>query len=307
MSELHIKEAPSVVSRPSKSAAIRFARKWAPIYAQLFWELKREGGRVRFESPFSVFRQKIAAYVTLYDDERKIAGAIMKAFLGEQGLKKFSLELENCSESELAEFTEYCVTEEAESEISDLLDLPDSKAEWEQCQELFNSLSEDEKSEAIARDVCLFSGVFCQIFNVLALMTHGAKLTTLVQQALNGDDEAFCKAVQVDRYLLTHHPYFVERKRQAQDDGRVEFLRKLALRERNPNLQGRFQYFALFMLFGILESLHWLNDLSHEEILDLFDAAGLDRFQNRIEDVNYLTKRLANYRRLQKTAGVSMH
>lgn len=296
-----------VVGRPSKTAAIRFAIKWAPIYAELFSELKQEGGRVKLESPFCAFRQKIAAYVTLYDDERKIAGVMMKALLGEEGLREFSLESANWSETELAEFTEYCVTEEAESEITNLLDFPNSKVEWDQRRELFDSLSEAEKAEATTRDICLFAGVFCQIFNVLSLMTHGAKLTTLVPQALSGDDEAFCKAAQVDRYLVTHHPYFVERKRQAQDAGEVEFLRRLASRERNPNLQGRFQYSALFMLFGILESIQWLEDLKHEEILDIFDAAGLDRFQNRIQDVNYLTKRLANYRRLQKTGGVSMH
>lgn len=295
------------VARPTKAVAIRFAKKWAPIYAQLFSELKQEGGRVKLESPFSAFRQKIAAYVTLYDDERKIAGVMMKALLGEEGLREFSLESANWSEEELSEFTNHCATEEAETEIFDLLNLPDSENEWEKRRELFNSLSDEEKVEATTRDICLFAGVFCQIFNVLALMTHGAKLTTLVPQALAGDDEAFCKAVQVDRYLLSHHPYFVERKRKAQDDGEIEFLRKLASRERNPNLQGRFQYSALFMLFGILESLQWLEDLKHDEILDLFDAAGLDRFQNHIQDVNYVTKRLANYRRLQKTGGVSMH
>ena len=55
------------------------------------------------------------------------------------------------------------------------------------------------------------------------------------------------------------------------------------------------------MLFGILESFQWLNDLKHEEILDICDEAGLDRYQNRIEDVNYITKRLAEYRRWQKS------
>lgn len=57
----------------------------------------------------------------------------------------------------------------------------------------------------------------------------------------------------------------------------------------------------------MLESLGWLNDLTHSEILDICTAANLDRWENRIEDVNYLTKRLAGYRKYQKTGGVSMH
>ena len=152
----------------------------------------------------------------------------------------------------------------------------------------------------------LFSGVFAQIFNTLALMTHGAALTTLVPQAIEGDDEAFLKAVQVDRLLLTHHPYFIARKQRAQDEGDTEFLSALAYRESNPNLKGKIRYPALFMLFGILESVKWLDKLKHDEILDLCDEIGLDRFQNRIEDVNYLTKRLADYRRFQKSGGLSM-
>ena len=138
-------------------------------------------------------------------------------------------------------------------------------------------------------------------------MTHGAKLTALVPQAMAGNEDAFLKAIQIDRYLLTHHPFFVQRKQEAQDRGEQEFLRKLAYRESNSNLAGKIRYPALFMLFGILESIQWLDDLSHVEILDICDEIGLDRYQNRIEDTNYLTKRLVNYRNWQKSGGVSMH
>jgi len=61
------------------------------------------------------------------------------------------------------------------------------------------------------------------------------------------------------------------------------------------------------MLFGALEATGWLESIKHHEMLNLCDSAGLDRFQNRIEDVNYLTKRFLEYRRWQQTGGVSMH
>ena len=138
-------------------------------------------------------------------------------------------------------------------------------------------------------------------------MTHGAKLTALVPQAMAGNEDAFLKAIQIDRYLLTHHPFFVQRKQEAQDRGEQEFLRKLAYRESNSNLAGKIRYPALFMLFGILESIQWLDELSHDEILDICDEVGLDRYQNRIEDRNYLAKRLINYRNWQKSGGLSMH
>lgn len=86
----------------------------------------------------------------------------------------------------------------------------------------------------------------------------------------------------------------------------MEFLRRLLSREMSPPLQSRIQYPGLYMLFGILEAFQWLDDMKHEEILDIVDAAGLDRYQNRVEDINYLTKRLSEYRRWQKLGALSM-
>lgn len=293
--------------RPPKDIALRFAKKWTPVYADLHRELKQEGGRVALGKRFAAIRKNIAVYVTLYDDERKFAFVMMKALFGEAGLKEFAIESAQWAEEELSEFTEYWFSEELEQELIELLDFPETDAEWKEREKAFLALPESEKAEATTRDICLFAGIFCQIFNTLSLMTHGAKLTTLVPQAMAGNEEAFLKAVQIDRYLLTHHPCFVQRKQEAQELGEEGFLRRLAYRESNPNLAGKPQYPALFMLFGILESIHWLDDLSHEEILDICDEIGLDRYQNRIEDTNYLTKRLINYRNWQKSGGVSMH
>lgn len=293
--------------RPPKEAALRFAIKWTPVYADLHRELKQEGGRVALGNRFAAIRKNIAAYVMLYDDERKLASVMMKALLGEAGLKEFALESAKWSEEDLSGFTEYWFSDELEQDLVELLDFPETDAEWKEREVAFHALPESEKAEVTTRDICLFAGIFGQVFNTLSLMTHGAKLTTLVPQAMAGSEEAFLKAVQVDRYLLTHHPYFVQRKQEAQERGEEGFLRRLAYRESNPNLAGKPQYPALFMLFGILDSIQWLDDLTHEEILDICDEIGLDRYQNRIEDTNYLTKRLINYRNWQKSGGVSMH
>ena len=127
-------------------------------------------------------------------------------------------------------------------------------------------------------------------------MVHGTKMTSLVPRAISGDDDAFLKAVQIDRMLLLHHPYFRDRKARAQNDGETEFLSKLSYRESNPPLRGKIRYPGLYMVFGNLESIGWLDDLRHDEILDLCEGAGLDLYQNRIEEVNFVTKRLGEYR-----------
>lgn len=290
----------------TKESALRFAKKWTPRYAEVFQEFRAEGGRVRISRRYAKHRQDLGTYVLLYDDERKPGVAMMLALLGDEGFKKFNEDAASWSKKEISDFIEEIGSDEGQEALLEGLTFPVTEKEWKEHDERYLALPEDEKAAALKTSALLFSGVFAQIFNTLALMTHGAALTTLVPKAIEGDDEAFLKAVQVDRVLLTHHPYFIVRKQRAQDEGDTEFLSALAYRESNPNLKGKIRYPALFMLFGLLESVKWLDKLKHNEILDLCDEIGLDRFQNRIEDVNYLAKRLADYRRFQKSGGLSM-
>jgi hypothetical protein len=296
-----------IMNRPTKESAIRFACKWTRLYSEIFYSLCQDGGRVQINSRYALIRQNLGSYVQMYDDEKKLGVALMLWLLGDDGFKEFNDEAASWSEQEQADFLAYACGGEGEKDIEESLNLPQTDTEWAEQEKFFQSLPDDEKTEATKRGAYFFKSFFAQFFNTLALMTHGAKLTTLVPLALQGDPDAFLKAVQVDRLLLTHHPYFIKRKQEAQDKGEDDFLKALAYRESNPNLKGKIRYPGLFMLFGILESIRWLDDLKHEEILDLCDEIGLDRFQNRIEDVNYLTKRLIDYRRFQKSGGVSMH
>lgn len=149
--------------------------------------------------------------------------------------------------------------------------------------------------------------VFLSVHNFLSVMVNGEKMTSLVPKAIAGDEDAFRKAVKIDRSLLSYHPYFVDRFQSAQANGEAEFLRRLSHNNSTPGLIGKISYPGLYVVFAMLESLGWLDEISHSEILDICDKAGLDRWQNRIEDVNYVTKRLAGYRRYQRTGGVSMH
>lgn len=290
----------------SKNLALRFAKQYTPLYAELYQEFKADGGRVKFPSRFGKIRSAVAKYVELYDNELKPGVSIFIGLLGEKGFHDFNALAASWSEQDTEEFLENFGNEESFDALLDSFDIPQSEAEWTEQEKALESIPETEQAKAAKIGAFFFSGIFAHFFNTFSLMTHGATLVSLVLQAMQGDDEAFGKAVQVDRNLLTHHPFFVSRKQLAQDEGDTSFLRMLAYRESNPNLKGKIQYPALFMLFGMLEQVGWLDKLRHEEILDLCDEIGLDRFQNRIEDVNYLTKRLADYRRFQKTGGVSM-
>lgn len=143
-------------------------------------------------------------------------------------------------------------------------------------------------------------------FNHLALMVHGRKLTQLVNEAMSGDDHSFGLAIHIDKSIIEHIPYFKHRYHQAQETGNQSFLQMVGKRLATPHLNGRIRHRLLFILFALLESTHWLDDLKHREILDLCDQLGLDNYEQRIETENALTKRLIEYRKFQKSSLKSM-
>lgn len=292
--------------RLQKKSALCFVQKWTPLYADVFSELKQDGGRVQFGGRYTQMRSNIGSYVQLYDDERMLGAALMLGLLGEEKFWALNEEAKEWGKEEQLALLEEVASDEAAESLANSFEFPETDEDWDRALQEFNALSEEERGAQSKQGAYFWGGFFAQFFNTLSLMTHGAKLTTLVPRAIAGDKDAFLKAVQVDRMLLQHHPYFVERKQQAQDNGEQDFLMALAYRECNPNLKGKIRYPALYMLFGLLESIGWLDDLVHSEILDLCDACGLDRYQNRIEDVGYITKRLLDYREFQKTGGMSM-
>lgn len=293
--------------RLPKITALRFAVKVAPLYAELLQELKADGGRLSLQSRIALVRQKVGSYVTLYDDERKLGVVMFKGLLGDQAFDEINREVATLTEEEqmqlLVEFAESGELEE----LAEAIVIPQTEEEWIAAENAVNNLPPEEKALMLRQGALFWAGVFGGLFNTLSLMVHGVKLTVLVPLALSGDDEALLKAVQIDRCLMTHHPYFLARKQKAQDLGEDTFLRALAYRECNPPLRGPIRYPGLFMLLGTLQLVQWLHELRHAEILDLCEQAGLERYQNRIEDVGYVTKRVGDFYRWQKTGGVSMH
>ena len=184
------------------------------------------------------------------------------------------------------------------TEIDDALS--QMKMSPEAAQEEFEALPEEERTAIIHRMQLALAFFYATFFNSIALMVHKQKLTTLVPLALRGDKESFCKAVQIDRNLLTGHPYFRDTYARLQTGEDSDFLKKISKHITHPPIQGRIKYPALYSLFATLDLFKWLDDSTAPEILDLCDEARLDRYQNRIEDENYLVKRRLEYRKNQK-------
>jgi hypothetical protein len=294
--------------KPNKQLAIKAAIRLTPQYAELLQSCQKTGGRISFQAEVSEIQNQLGAYVLMYDNEVKIGRAMFIAFFGEEQWLSLNADMKVASIEEQQAFLDEMLNLDDESidEGLSAFEIPQTPNEWRIAREALSELPEDERKAAEKSGAYFWCFLFSSFFNTLSLMVHGSKLTSLVPLAIAGDDNAFFKAIQIDRMLLLHHPYFRDRKFRAQNEGDSGFLSKLLYREMNSPLRGKIRHPGLYMLFGILESFQWLNRLKHEEILDIFDDAEMDRYQNRIEDVNYLTKRLIEYRRWQKSGGLSM-
>ncbi len=163
-----------------------------------------------------------------------------------------------------------------------------------------------EERRRVEDDVRIFA---CLMFSILhdtiSVMAYGETLTSLVQKALAGGEEAdgaMCKAVRVNNGLR-QHPQFLARYLSATQMSDSEFLRKYD--NTTTPLTYKIRYPGIYFLLALLDCFGLLNELTNPQLHDLCDHAKLDRWENRIEDTGYLGKRrneyLANkYRQLSR-------
>ncbi len=304
----------SIILRPTKSQAIKLVTEQAPHLLEVFRDFQASnGGWLRWPDKFLQIKKnlKLDDYVTLYEDEKRIGMSLYLFMFGKEAVLEENEKTKNFNDQEKEEYvvnlTQELMDDGVEAFESMLPNLDPTTEELEEAKGVFEKLSENERVEAIKKQCYLFLYLFSSLHNYFSIMVCGEALTSLVPKAIAGDDDAFCKAAKIDRNLIFAHPYFIDRYQKAQIDGDKDFLRRLSVNQSTPGLVGKISYPGLYVVFAMLEALRWLDDLEHSEILDICDAAGLDRWQNRIEDKNYLTKRLIGYRRYQKTSGLSMH
>lgn len=293
---------------PKKEDAIKAATWLAPIYFDLYNDLRLTNSGLALQTEIQNIRSNLSFYVSLYDDEKKIGRALFYALMGKDGcdeyFKNLSLSSIEDQQNEIDELIR--LTPENIEELTARFQIPQTPEEWDKSRKLFEQLEEDDRKDCTFRGRSFWCFTFCSLFNLLSLMIHGTKLTSLVKMAISGDDLAFFKAIQIDKQLLISHPFFIEKKRKAQQEQNKRFLSNLSYSENKPTFNTKVRFPALYMLFGILESFQWLDRLKHKEILDICEIAQLHKHQNRIEDVTYISKRLKDYRYWQRSNQKSM-
>lgn len=299
--------------RPTKEQARKLVIQSAPQYVELFEEVKADAhGWLIWPDKLLLAKRnlKLDSYVINYKSQKNIDTFLLFFLYGKQRVIELNNELSQLTpefqKKECEEFSRLMIEGDLNWIEEDFNSWPET-IEEEQIKKAFESLDDAQKTEQIERAAYFIIYLLLAIHNYFSIMVHGESMVSLVPKALNGDDVAFLKALKIDRSLQDHHPYFIERINQAKINNDIIFLDKIATYQAQPNLKGRIKLPGIYIVFALLDAIQWLDDFTHEEILDICDAANLDRWQNRIEDVNAVTKRLIQYRRYQKTGGVSMH
>src|SRR5690606_3116099 len=122
------------------------------------------------------------------------------------------------------------------------------------------------------------------------LMSFGRTMTTLVRLAAQGNDAAFCQAVQIDKTVLSGIPYFRQRLIRAQIGREPVFLAKLGRAIAGPINRKKFDYPELMLVFAMLDD-EGLLDMPTNRLMDICEDLGVYGPEFGVEDADSLRKR----------------
>lgn len=300
--------------RATKSQVIKLISENAPLYIGLFTKVRASAnGWLVWPKKYHQILTKfgIHSYVTLYKNDATINSFLAFFLFGRSEFISLTQDLIALPEDQRQIKADSLIHEILNSDQSALdqmldkyFDLTDELLKSNQDLSIYDESSNNDDLERVK---FLWIHVFLSIHNIFSVMVNGESMVSLVPKAINGDDLAFCNAIKIDPNLLQHHSYFVDRIEKAKLKGEAEFIQAAEKYRAKPNLVGRIRLPSVYVVFAMLEMVGWLDDFSHEEILDICNSPNFARWQCQINEANSITKLLKNYRKYQNTCKVSMH
>lgn len=287
-----------------------YLKETIPEYEEMLVFIEKNGGWVNMppEMIEMIDRLKLHNYPELYRSEETLAKMMLLAFMSVEEINALGAEIKQMSENEKVDCAQELVQFMGDASDVFLESLPDTPVQEQAAKTAFDKLGSEEQVKAVKQAQIAMLAFLAAFFNTIAIMIHGRKMTDLVQAAEQGDDDAYCLAVQIDRRILSALPYFKERHEKAISGVEIDFLDKLHYRLTNPLFRSKIRYKTLWLTFACLDESGYLDgSLKHREILDICEEAGVGGSQNGIEDVGYLSKRLREYREFQKINQRSRH
>jgi len=283
-----------------KTSAAKFVRIMAADWDFLLRHIESMDGYVRLPPKFAdaVQRLSIENYPELYESEMAIGRMMLAAFFKPEEVNGLAQQVNDMSPDSRGKFVLELLTELELADDSEVV--ASTPAGDLRAIEALNALPAQQRDEVLRAGRQYMMALLAILYQLLSLITHGEKLTSLVAQAIAGNDRAFAKAVQIDKNILAGIPYFRQRFSRAVIEGDRHFTEALAAHLQRPPYKGKIRHKALYLTFAVLDLAGTLDAMPHSEILDLCNQAGLDAKSSRIEDVKNLSKRLADYRAFQR-------
>lgn len=240
----------------------------------------------------------LPSWASFYDDPLKVKSLAAHAMLGPDKVKNVSSYLETCSEQEKQGIRESYKKTAVDDQFDvffsdDLKDITDD--DFRKAMLNTSTMDEGTRTKILKRIYLLCYAFITQIHYYLAVMTFGKSICDLVKEAIAGDDDSFCKAVQIDRTVLFGIPYFQKRLIRAQLGSEPDFLNKLANAVKGRSLGQKLNYKELMFVFAILDDEGFL-DMPLEQLMEVCQELGVYGREYGIEDVESLRKRRKYYR-----------
>lgn len=294
---------PISLPKPTPLLAGQFIAKLLPDYVDLLKKIEQQRGPAQVDTRIAqaLTTLQISDYAKFYQEGDRLPVLLFVGLAGLEGTNEFCTRINNAKPEDITQLLDGFLSEDAlfDMDVQQLLNM--TPEQQEAARQEFESLPDDEKHTAIRQAQSFWLMFIVFFYEILSIVVHGQRITHLVAQAMAGDDAAFVKAVQVDRSVLTAIPYFAERRQRADLAGEAEFLNKLTYRLTSPTLRGKIRHRELWLVFAMLDWMNLLDgSLKDREILDICETAKLDPWDNRIEDVGYVTKRRVEFKRFHK-------
>lgn len=230
----------------------------------------------------------LSSWAYLYENPAQMQGLLGLQLLGRKRINKLASEVTRLSDESLLEKRTEVTAEILKLAQAGKLDIDDRIKEQKPDDYIeFLYRSPEDRTQFVQA----FQSYLPQIFQYLSLMTHGYSMTELVRMAKEGDDTAFCRAVQIDRTVLFDIPYFSHRLTQLQLGDNKTLLKKLANAMKGKILGHTIPHRKLWVVFAILEDGGFL-DMPLDQLLDVCIELGV---HGGITDTNTFGKRRIAY------------
>lgn len=264
--------------------------------------VRNAGGFLDLPPWVAVFLSQTHVYpwAQFYERKEKLMTLALYSLLGKELFIEVAEEMKPLSqEDRLRALLEVkkALVEQVENECVALSEEDSAFPSLEEIRLEVESLSPEERRASVDDAHIFHFMVITQLCSYFSLMSFGEPISNLIRKGKAGDDDALCKAVQVDKTLVYAVPEFRQRILKAQLGSEPGFLNSLANAIKGPCLTKKISYPNLMLFFYLLDD----EGLLDAELNTLFDACqelGLYGPEYNVFDISSLGRMRSRYKKL---------